>query len=59
MVKILAAGAGDTGSTPGLGISQKPRGNWALRLQLVTHVSPRGHGPQREKGHSETSKPRN
>ena len=40
MVKNLAAGAGDTGSTPGLGVSQKPRGNWALELQLVTRVSP-------------------
>ena len=30
MVKNLAAGAGDTGSIPGLGISQKLRGNQAL-----------------------------
>ena len=59
MVKNLAAGAGDTGSTPGLGVSQKPRGNGALEPQLVTCVSPRAPGPQREKDHSETSEPRN
>ena len=59
MVKNLAAGAGDTGSIPGLGISQKLRGKWALEPQLVTRGSPRARGPPREKDHSEASKPRN
>ena len=36
MVESLAANAGDTGSSPGLGRSHMPRGNWACEPQLLS-----------------------
>ena len=39
MVENLPAGAGDTGSSPGLGRSHMPRSNWAREPQLLSlHV---------------------
>ena len=36
VVEILPAGAGDTGSSPGLGGSHMPRSNWAREPQLLS-----------------------
>ena len=36
MVKDLPANAGDMGSSPGLGRSHMPRGNWAREPQLLS-----------------------
>ena len=36
MVERLPAGAGDTGSSPGLGRSHMPRSSWALEPQLLS-----------------------
>ena len=36
MVESLPAGAGDTGSSPGLGGSHMPRSNWAHEPQLLS-----------------------
>ena len=36
MVESLPAGAGDTGSSPGLGGSHMPQGNWAREPQLLS-----------------------
>ena len=36
MVESLPASAGDTGSSPGLGRSHVPRGNWAREPQLLS-----------------------
>ena len=36
MVENLPAGAGDTGSSPGLGGSHMPRSNWAREPQLLS-----------------------
>ena len=36
MVESLSANAGDTGSSPGLGGSHMPRGNWAREPQLLS-----------------------
>ena len=36
MVESLPANAGDTGSSPGLGGSHMPRGNWAREPQLLS-----------------------
>ena len=36
MVENLPANAGDTGSSPGLGGSHVPRGNWAREPQLLS-----------------------
>ena len=36
MVENLPANAGDTGSSPGLGRSHMPRGNWAHEPQLLS-----------------------
>ena len=36
MVENLPAGAGDTGSGPGLGGSHMPRSNWAREPQLLS-----------------------
>ena len=36
MVKNLPANAGDMGSSPGLGRSHMPRGNWAREPQLLS-----------------------
>ena len=39
MVESLPAGAGDTGSSPGLGTSHMPQSNWAREPQLLSlHV---------------------
>ena len=35
VVENLPANAGDTGSSPGLGRSRMPRGNWAREPQLL------------------------
>ena len=39
MVESLPAGAGDTGSSPGLGRSHMPRSNWAREPQLLSLCS--------------------
>ena len=36
VVESLPANAGDTGSSPGLGISHVPRSNWAREPQLLS-----------------------
>ena len=36
MVESLPAGAGDTGSSPGLGRCHMPRSNWAREPQLLS-----------------------
>ena len=36
MVESLPAGAGDAGSSPGLGRSHMPRSNWAREPQLLS-----------------------
>ena len=36
MVENLPANAGDTGSSPGLGISHMPRSNWAREPELLS-----------------------
>ena len=36
VVESLPANAGDTGSSPGLGGSHMPRGNWAREPQLLS-----------------------
>ena len=36
VVENLPANAGDTGSSPGLGRSHMPRGNWAREPQLLS-----------------------
>ena len=36
VVESLPANAGDTGSSPGLGRSHKPRSNWAREPQLLS-----------------------
>ena len=36
VVRNLPANAGDTGSSPGLGISHMPRSNWAREPQLLS-----------------------
>ena len=36
MVESLPAGAGDTGSGPGMGGSHMPRSNWAREPQLLS-----------------------
>ena len=36
VVESLPASAGDTGSSPGLGRSHVPRGNWAREPQLLS-----------------------
>ena len=36
MVESLPAGAGDTGSSPGLGRSHMPRSDWAREPQLLS-----------------------
>ena len=36
VVESLPAGAGDTGSSPGLGGSHMPRSNWAREPQLLS-----------------------
>ena len=36
VVENLPAGAGDTGSSPGLGKSRMPRSNWAREPQLLS-----------------------
>ena len=36
VVENLLANAGDTGSSPGLGRSHMPRGNWAREPQLLS-----------------------
>ena len=36
VVENLPANAGDTGSSPGLGISHMPRSNWAREPQLLS-----------------------
>ena len=36
MVENMPANAGDTGSSPGLGRSHMPRGNWAREPQLLS-----------------------
>ena len=36
MVESLPANAGDAGSSPGLGGSHMPRGNWAREPQLLS-----------------------
>ena len=36
MVESLPAGAGDTGSSPGLGGSRVPRSDWAREPQLLS-----------------------
>ena len=36
VVENLPAGAGDTGSSPGLGRSHMPRSNWAREPQLLS-----------------------
>ena len=39
VVESLPAGAGDTGSSPGLGRSHMPRSNWAREPQLLSLCS--------------------